>query len=120
MVERRKHPRIEYITKVKWHTVDNKSKGTGIIPDVSRDISAGGVSMMLNKKLETGEEIEIEFTIAAQKTFELRGEVRWVRDIELMSDIGKTITYHAGIKFLNISEEDVGFLNQFVIKLHIG
>ena len=116
--ERRRFVRVAYTTVVKWGKVASSSKSVSVIPDVSKDISAGGIRLLLSEILKVGDELELEFILPPYRVFNVRGTVRWANTIELISDEGKVTMYYTGVEFSTISDEDKDFINQFVMSLH--
>jgi c-di-GMP-binding flagellar brake protein YcgR len=115
--ERRKYVRVKHSTKIKWTDLTTLSKGISVIPDLSKDISAGGIHLLLNKKIVCENELQLEFILPPLKSFILRGQVKWVREIELIADEKKTKLYHTGIEFLDITDEERDFIQKFVVRL---
>jgi c-di-GMP-binding flagellar brake protein YcgR len=115
--EKRKFVRAEHITKVKWKNLTNPSQGMGVMPDISKDISGGGVRLVTYKKLTVGDELQMEFTIPPYKLIEVRGQVRWVIETEMVGDDRIIVKYNSGIEFLDMSDENRDLVNKFVVQL---
>lgn len=112
--ERRKFARMNYTTSIKWKNLATSAEGTSLIVDISKDISAGGIRMILNTMLEVGEEIFVKFRFPPNKIFNLKGQVRWSKKVELSSEKGKNTIYYAGIEFLDMNDEDIDSIDQIV------
>jgi c-di-GMP-binding flagellar brake protein YcgR len=88
-----------------------------VLEDISKDISAGGIRLVSQEILKRNEELSLEFVLPPQRSFNLRGQVKGVQEIELISDEGKVTMYYVEIEFLDINEEDRNFINKFVSEL---
>jgi hypothetical protein len=115
--EKREFLRTEHTTKVKWKNLTTPSHGMGVLPDISKDISAGGLRLVTYKQLTAGDELNIEFTIPPYKIIEVRGLVKWVSKTEMVGDDRVIVKYHSGIEFLDISDEERDLINKFVVQL---
>ena len=112
--ERRKFVRMNYTTPVKWKNLATSAEGSSFIIDITKDISAGGVRMILNTVLKAGDELYIKFKLPPDKTFNLKGQVKWTKEIELVSEEGDSTIYYAGIEFLDMSDEERDSIDQIV------
>ena len=112
--ERRKFVRMNYTTPVKWKNLATSAEGSSFIIDIAKDISAGGVRMILNTVLKAGDELYIKFKLPPDKTFNLKGQVKWTKEIELVSEEGDSTIYYAGIEFLDMSDEERDSIDQIV------
>ena len=112
--ERRKFTRMNYTTSVKWKSFTASTEGTSLIIDISKDISAGGIRMILNKMLDVGDELYLKFRLPPHNFFNLKGQVKWTKKVELMSEKGEDIIYYVGIRFLDMNDEDIVAIDQIV------
>ena len=118
--ERRRFLRADYSTSVKWQSLTSSAKGSGFIPDVSKDISAGGIRLILYHLLGVDESIKLEFSISSsigRRKIDLEAKVRWVDKMEVELEETKKTKYFAGLEFVNISEEDRDFINKFAFQM---
>ena len=104
MLEKRKYLRVPYSTPV-----------TGKIQFVSdlRDLSINGCFVQTHANLGEGTIIEMEFTLPnTTRIIRARGEVRWAG--QYTSDRRTEESRGMGIKFLEISVEDIAVISEFV------
>jgi c-di-GMP-binding flagellar brake protein YcgR len=110
--ERRKHPRFSLDWPIEYWPI-NKDKRH---PCRTIDISEGGLLLHLSEQLEVGQNLRLNFFIdstpelhAIEAFGPLQVEVVW-RDIHL----GKNGDYRIGVKFVEISPEDMHKLKSFI------
>ncbi len=112
--EKRRFKRTDYNTNVKWRSLATPSQGMAVIPDITKDISAGGIRLALYERLETGTRLELELAIGGDKTIKAKGHVKWIDRIKMTSDDKTTVGYYVGIEFTDLSREDKAFIDRFV------
>lgn len=89
---------------------DPKVEKTG----VGRDISAGGIQLVTNEKLEVGSKMEFKlFVPDALNPAHLKGTVVWTREQESP----KGISYFAGVDFGKIEEDNKNTFLKFLCSL---
>lgn len=116
MQERRRFARAEYAANVQWTNITSDKRGTGFVENISKDISAGGICLVLVKSVSLGDELRLKFTLPVNRDLNLKGKVRWA--ITLKDETTGTVKYHAGIEFLDIDDKDRDFLVQLVSDLN--
>ncbi len=110
MEEKRKFIRLELPIEVKYRisidpVVENKS--------LSKDISAGGLRMILKEKLPPGLLLEIKINIPDdERLISTSGEIVWQDEIV----IDREVKYETGIRFVNISTEDREKISRYIRK----
>ena len=114
--EKRRFRRTDYNTNVTWKSLTTPSRGTAVIPDITKDISAGGIRLALYEFLEIGTKLELEFSIGTEKIIKVKGWVKWIERIKMTNDDRTTVGYYVGIEFLDISKEDKAFIDKFVFR----
>lgn len=79
------------------------------------DIALGGMAMLTNAQLETGEPIDVQIELRgdAQPVLHLRGTVRWSRYDPLLR------RYRTGIAFLDNDDETCAHLQRYIDTLHL-
>ena len=117
MQERRKFLRADYSTEVRWQSHTSHVRGVSVIPDVTKDISAGGIRLVSKEKLNVGEELHLEWLMPPLGIISLPGQVRWVAEVESVGEQRNIVQYHAGIEFLHIDDEERDAINEFVMRL---
>ena len=114
--EKRRFKRTDYNTNVKWKSLATPSQGTAVIPDITKDISAGGIRLALYELLEIGSRLELEFTIGGERTIKAKGWVKWIDRIKMTGDDKTTVGYYIGIEFTDLNKEDKAFIDKFVFR----
>lgn len=100
-IERRKHARLNLSMKVDYKV---SSTGGEQKTTLSRDMSLGGVLLLVSEKMDAGTPLELEIYLSGEdsKPVKTRGEVIWQGEL---GERGEGY-YHTGIAFSGIVEED--------------
>ena len=111
MREKRRFIRFEITLKVNYTAQkDSKIEKTGI----TKDVSAGGMQLLTEEKLETGSKVELKvFIPQALNPAHLKGIVLWSKEIPE----GKNLSYGAGIEFADIEEDNKNTFLRFLCAL---
>ncbi|MBC8473537.1 MAG: PilZ domain-containing protein [Candidatus Omnitrophica bacterium] len=112
MKEKRRFIRFEISLKVNFivQKKDLKVEKTGI----TRDISAGGLQLLTEEKLENGNKLVLKvFIPGALNPAHLNGIVMWSKD--LVTDKGPS--YGAGIEFDDVEEDNKNTFLRFLCDL---
>jgi c-di-GMP-binding flagellar brake protein YcgR len=109
--EKRKHPRFSVDLPVEYNRMD-------LVFEQGRAINAseGGLLLYLPERMEMGNHLRLRlfFTMGSElNALETVVEVVWV-DMHLEKDQGD---YRTGVRFVEISTEDVGKLKNFLSSL---
>ena len=110
--ERRKHPRFNIDLPVEYYQIDSTTHHNG----QAINASAGGLLLYLPEQMEIGQYLTLKlfFTSGSElKTTEMLVKVVWV-DIHLEKDWGD---YRTGVRFIDISPEDMTKLKNFLKSL---
>lgn len=110
--ERRKHPRFSVDLPVEYWQIKNDSKSH---PGRTVDISEGGLLLYVSDQMEIGHNLRLKLFFDSGvelKTIESRVQVVWK---ELRFE--EAGSYRIGVKFLDISPEDLERLRSFLINL---
>ena len=112
--EQRKFPRLNMSVTVYWEKVadDTSPSASG----VTRDISAGGISMILNDKVKVGDVLDLELNLADGKVIQTKGRIVWVETFNIIGSKNE-VGYEGGIEFLEMSEETKKELGHFIFNL---
>ena len=105
--ERRKHPRFSCDLPVEyWHIDDSKN-----IPGRATNISEAGLLLLICEEIEIGRNLRLRlfFSGFKFKSIEAQVQVVW-KDFQF----GKGEDYRVGVKFVNISQEDMDKLRNFL------
>lgn len=100
-IERRKHARLNLSMKVdyKVSSLGEEPKST-----ISRDISLGGVLLLVKERMDTGTPLELDIYLTEEETkpIKTKAQVIW------QGELGEKAEgfYHTGISFSEIKEKD--------------
>ena len=111
-LERRKYPRFSIDLPIEYHLLPSSPSFTGR----ALNSSEGGVLVYLSQSIEIGQRLKIKLFFASGSglsSIEVLAEVVWM-DIHLGEDWGD---YRCGVKFLDISSEDIDQLKNFLRSL---
>ena len=111
-LERRRHPRFSIDLPIEYHFIPSPISHTG----KAFNASEGGLLVYLSQQIEIGQHLKIKLFFASGShlnSIEILTEVVWV-DIHLGEDWGD---YRCGVKFMDISSEDLKRLDFFLRSL---
>jgi len=111
-LERRKYPRFTVNLPTEYHRLDSSTRYTGRVLNASE----GGLLLYLPEQMEMGQDLKIKlfFTSGVElNTVELLAQVVWT-DIHLGKGWGD---YRTGVKFIDISSENLNQLKNFLRSL---
>lgn len=113
MREKRKFIRFDIPLKVNYILLSEpKIEKTGM----TKDVSAGGMKLLTEEKLETGKRIEFKIFIPeALNPAHLNGIVLWSKTVPAAA--GKRLSYSAGIEFGSIEEDNKNTFLKFLCTL---
>ncbi|MFH1854218.1 MAG: PilZ domain-containing protein [Candidatus Omnitrophota bacterium] len=111
MREKRKFIRFDISLKVNYTLQrEPKIEKTGI----TRDVSAGGIQLLTEEKLDVGDKVELKFFIPeALNPAHLGGIVLWSKEVST----AKKPSYSAGIEFRDIEEDNKNTFLKFLCDL---
>jgi len=110
--ERRKYPRFNVDLPIEYHRIDSSIDYAG----KAHNISEGGLLIYFPEQMDLGQYIKLNLFLSSGfelNTIEVLAEVVWT-DIHL--DKGKG-DYRCGIRFIDISPEDMTKLENFLRSL---
>lgn len=111
-LERRRHPRFSIDLPIEYHFVPSPTSHAGRALNASK----GGLLVYLPQRVDIGQHLKIKLFFASGShlnSIEALAEVVWV-DIHLEKDWGD---YRCGVKFKDISIEDLDRLKNFIRSL---
>jgi c-di-GMP-binding flagellar brake protein YcgR len=111
-IERRKYPRFSIDLPIEYYPVLSSGTHTGRTINASE----GGLLVYLPQKMEIGQHLRLKLFFHSgsnMNTIEMTGEVVWI-DIHLETNWGD---YRTGLKFIDISPEDLKRLQDFLMSL---
>jgi len=114
-MERRKAIRIDTSFIVRY-TVEEKPNAK--LNCRTKDISSGGMGLLVNEKLKGGTMLLLEFLLPdGQILIKAEGKVAWSSgEFNERNELGKRI-FHMGIEFINIKPEDKEKLVFYIDKI---
>jgi c-di-GMP-binding flagellar brake protein YcgR len=105
----RKHPRFSLKLPIEYYPTKSKIGGTGHTANASE----GGTTIYLRKHFKVGHLIKLRLFFPSSSglnTIEMVSKIVWTEKLE-------TGEYRCGIKFVNISEEDMSKWSKFLKNL---
>ena len=109
-LERRKYPRFSLDLPIEYHRINSSTGTQGRVLDASE----GGLIIYFPEQIEIGQRLRLRlfFMIGSHlNTIELLAEVAWVE-----MRVGKARgDYRTGVKFVDISPDDMTKLKDFLI-----
>ena len=113
--ERRKHPRFNVDLPVEYHRVESTLHQTGR----ALNASEGGLLIYFPERMEIGQQLRVKLYFSAGsdlESVECFVEVIWV-DIHLGESWGD---HRSGVKFVDVSSEDLNKIRKFLKSLSQG
>jgi len=110
--ERRKHPRFNIDLPVEYYQIDSTSHHNGR----AMNASEGGLLLYLPEQMETGQYLRLKLFFSSGSELnaaEMLVKVAWV-EFHLEKDLGD---YRTGVRFIDISPEDMSRLKNFLRSL---
>jgi c-di-GMP-binding flagellar brake protein YcgR len=111
-LERRRHPRFTVNLPIEYFQIDSSTPYTGRLIDASE----GGLLVYLPERVEVGQHLKMKmfFSFGSDlNIIEIQAEVVW-EDIHLGKDWGD---YRFGVRFIDISQDDLNRLKDFLRNL---
>jgi len=113
MKENREFARLDLNVKVDWKKISETSEPKQEFSDKSKNISAGGLCLVVYEKLNIGEKVQIELELPSKKVIQAEGIVVWISEYEISGREEETI-YDIGVEFVKISKKERDEINKFV------
>jgi c-di-GMP-binding flagellar brake protein YcgR len=111
--DKRKFPRLSFEADVRYDLVRGQSRKERESP--SRNISAGGICMMITDKIRAGTLLSLEFSLPREdRPITAKGRVAWSAQLSIYSG-EPMVSYDCGIEFVDISPEDREKISRHVI-----
>jgi c-di-GMP-binding flagellar brake protein YcgR len=111
-LEKRKYPRFSIDLPIEYYRISSSISQTGR----ALNISEGGLLIYFPEQMEIGQHLRLKlfFSLGSElNTIEMLAEVVWM-DIHLGKDWGD---YRSGVKFIDVSSEDIRKLENFLMHL---
>jgi len=112
--EKRKFPRLEIPVDVRWEKLPSKKTwGWGKDVHVAKNISAGGICLIVYEDVAVGECLKLDIDLPTHKTVHATGRVVWTTPFEVSGDEARS-RRDVGIEFLEIAKEDREEIQRFI------
>ena len=111
-LEKRRHPRFSVDLPIEYYRIDSSIGHTGR----AFNASEGGLLLYLTEQVEIGQHLKSNFSFTSGSeinSIEMLAEVAWI-DIDLGEVWGD---YRCGVKFIDISQEAMNNLKNFLRSL---
>ncbi|MFH0877020.1 MAG: PilZ domain-containing protein [Candidatus Omnitrophota bacterium] len=115
MQEKRQFVRLDVNVKVNWEKIVGEAPEPSEKENVSRNISEGGICLIVYEQLGVGEKIKLDIELPSQKKIAATGRIAWINEFAIGQVQEKR--YDAGIEFLEISPQDREEIKKFVFTL---
>jgi len=116
-VERRRFPRLDTSVDIEYGIFKKESLQEG--KAVTKNISAGGICLIVYEKIEIGTILDIRSNLKdINYIIKARGKIVWSSNFTVMP--GNIARYDLGIEFVEIKEDDRQKLSQYVLNLKFG
>ena len=99
--EKRQYPRLNWNVQVQWQ---KQAGNPSPQASVSKDISQGGIRLILGDGVNPGDVLDLEITLSGGKVVRVKGKVAWVESFWI-SGSKDNMNYEGGIEFIDMSEE---------------
>ena len=114
MDERRRFERLNFSASIRWDVAGESNDAFSNNTGTTRDISAGGIRVILNATVKAGDILDIELGLPGQDPIRAKGRVVWVEKFQIMGVEDET-RFEGGIEFLDISEASRSRINSFIL-----
>lgn len=112
--EKRRYSRLDINVNVNWKRIAGNVVSDSIAKGVSKNISEGGICLIVYEKLNIGDIIALDIELPIGKVIKARGRVAWGKDFEI---VGWEKGYDIGIELIDVSQQDKDILRNFVFKI---
>jgi c-di-GMP-binding flagellar brake protein YcgR len=111
--ERRQYPRLNSNVDIAYSFQGRKDAKE---KSVSKNISAGGICLILYERVEVGMSLLLEIRLpGVGEPIYAEGEIKWIK--EFFISVDNTTRYDAGIEFVNIKENARHIIERYVFEL---
>jgi c-di-GMP-binding flagellar brake protein YcgR len=111
LFERRKNKRVEFKNEAKFRIIGEittEAISYEYEKAETKNISVGGVCLILRHKITEGNVIRVEIPIGEKGIIKAFCEVQWCKESSTNGH------YEAGLNFIALKEDDAEFLNNYV------
>lgn len=114
--EKRKYPRLSMNVRVDWEKKDGKTVKDGGGSGITKNISEGGICLIVYDKVEVGHALRLKIELPTKKTIESVGKIVWVKEFEIVGKPNE-MRYDIGIEFSEIEPRDRNEIKSFISAL---
>jgi c-di-GMP-binding flagellar brake protein YcgR len=102
--DKRKYSRINWSVVVRWQKVQGVQHSEEQNVSASKDISHGGIRLILREGIVPGDILYLEIELGGGKSIHTNAKVVWVEKFEIIG-VKRETGYQGGVQFLGLSEE---------------
>ena len=114
MDDRRKFLRFIVGVEVTWKKISGDER-TALHISRSKDLSTGGVCLVLDSSIEPGDLLRLEITLSGKPPLHANGRVAWVnRQAKVPSR--KELVCEGGIEFIGLTDSDKAQIDQLIFR----
>ena len=113
MDERRQFQRLNFSVGINWKKAEASQNGAADHTSVTKNISEGGVRLILNEEATPGDILDLEINLPVGKKIYLKGKVVWVEKSQIIGANTESV-YEGGVQFLDVPEEAKNELLKFL------
>ena len=113
MDDRRRFPRFKVGVEVTWKKISGAERAALHISQ-AKDMSAGGVCLVLHSGIEPGDVLRLEIAVSGQPTLQVNGKVVWINRRAPVPG-RKDTACEGGVEFVGITEADKKTLEQLIV-----
>jgi len=112
--ERRRFPRLDVVVGVRWEKLAPKKRwGLRTDAHLTRNISAGGICLIVSEDVAVGERLSLDIELPSGKAFHAVGRVAWTAPSAAGGDKARK-RREIGIEFVEIAKEDREEIQRFI------
>jgi len=114
--DRRQFQRVPYRQEIQYHVVGLDGNHTGVMLDISSNISEGGLCLLMNEEHDKNTMLTLKIPVTNGEVIHVWGIAVWQSP---QQDDGATV-YNTGIQFVAIGDEEKEKLSAFIALLTGG
>ena len=115
MEERRKFSRLNLSVDVRWDKMTGGLEAASENKGAAKNISAGGICLILNDKVKVGDLLEMDIKLSKEKSVKAKGRVVWIEPYNIIGAENE-MGYEGGIEFLDMSDETRNEINHWIFR----
>ena len=120
MDDKRKYPRLNWSVIIRWEKAsDASSSETPSNVGSTKDISAGGIRLILKEGIEIGDVLELDLELGGGRNIHIKGRVAWIEKFKI-SGWQEETGYEGGVEFLDLDDATRKELARFTMQSRTG